>query len=116
MAESVVVPASDGYGLRLVVDRKLWDLGTMVQQSASLASLAEPATLGLSVPDFERLGIADGATVTVELGDARHEVAVSVDAGLPEGAARIPLNLPGIDAAGLLSVDRTVTDIRVTAN
>ncbi len=114
-ASTVAVPPRDGYGLRLVVDRKLWDLGTMVQQSVSLAHLPAPAELSLSTHDFEALGVADGAEVTVASEAASATLAVRHDAGLPRGAARIPYLLPGFDAGRLLAADQPVIDVRVSA-
>ncbi|MGH1502567.1 MAG: NADH-quinone oxidoreductase subunit NuoG [Acidimicrobiales bacterium] len=116
LPENVAVPSADGYGLRLVVDRAMWDGGTMVAQSASLASLPAEPSLGLALADFEALGIAEGAEVLLEVAGTGHRLPAVPMAGLPKGAARIPFNLPGFDATALLSVDRPVTDIRVTAN
>ncbi len=114
-ASTVAVPPRDGYGLRLVVDRKLWDLGTMVQQSASLAHLAAPAELSLSTHDFESLGVDDGASVTIESEATSASLVVRHDSGLPRGAARVPYQLPGFDAGRLLSGDHAVIDVRVSA-
>src|SRR5690606_5255819 len=58
-------PSPDAYSLRLVVARKLYDRGTLVRSSPSLAELAEPATLRLNPQDFERLGVAAGADVRI---------------------------------------------------
>jgi NADH-quinone oxidoreductase subunit G len=109
-------PPPDGYGLRLVVDRKLWDLGTTVQQSASLAKLPDPARLGLSPSDFAALGVEPGATVTVEWNGGRQAVPVHPSPSVARGTAHLPFRLPGIDAGLFMSVDRLVTDLRVTAS
>ncbi len=114
-ASTVAVPPRDGYGLRLVVDRKLWDLGTMVQQSESLAHLAAPAELSLSTHDFEALGVDDGATVTLESEGTSASLVVRHDRGVPRGAAQLPFHLPGFDAALLLATDQPVIDVRVSA-
>ena len=113
---AVAVPAVDGYGLRLVVDRKLWDLGTMVQQSASLAHLPEEATVTLSPADFDTLGVESGAIVTLNGPDgATAELAVRSEAGLPRGVAHIPFRLPGFDPGTFMSASTPVVDVRVNA-
>ncbi len=115
-AASVVAPAADGYGLRLVIDRKLWDLGTTVQQSASLAHLPEPARLQLSPSDFSALGVAAGTDVTIEFAGGKLTAPVGSSPAVAKGTASVPFRLPGFDPGSLVSVDRLVTDIRVTAN
>ncbi len=112
--DPVVAPSSDGYGLRLVVDRKLWDLGTMVQQSPSLANLPAEATLALSPSDFSGLGITDGTDVTVETRAGSFTVPARADAGVPKGAAHIPFRLPGFDAGSLIDAGVAISEIRVT--
>ncbi len=112
--DPVVAPTPDGYGLRLVVDRKLWDLGTMVQHSASLRDLPEQATVRLSTHDFDALGINDGDTVTIEWSGGTHDLSAQREPGLPRGAARIPFRIPGFDAGTLIKSKNLVAEIRVT--
>ena len=109
----VVAPSPDGYGLRLVVDRKLWDLGTMVQHAASLRDLAQPASIHLAASDFDALGIEDGADVTVEWPTGSATMAAHRDQGVPKGASRIPFRLPGVDAGQIIDSSALVNDIRV---
>jgi predicted molibdopterin-dependent oxidoreductase YjgC len=114
--DPVVAPSPDGYGLRLVVDRKLWDLGTMVQHSASLRALADPVAVHLSAHDLDSLGVDEGAPVTVEWSGGRVSLPVALDGGLPRGAARIPFRLPGFDVGKLVDSSDLVSEIRVTAS
>ncbi|MFT7601848.1 MAG: NADH-quinone oxidoreductase subunit G [Acidimicrobiales bacterium] len=114
--EPFVAPAVDGYGLRLVVDRKLWDQGTLVQESQTLAHLAGVATLSLSPTDFDRLGVRPGEEVSIEIGGATHRLAASPSPDLPKGAARIPYRLAGFDPGLLLTATDPVTEIRVSAS
>ena len=107
------VPAVDGYGLALAVDRKLWDQGTMVQNSATLAELPEQAQLSVSSIDFEKLAVREGEVVTIESGSVRADVGVVADAGLPRGTARIHYRLPGLDIGELIDCEQSVTTIRV---
>ena len=64
-------PALDSYSLRLVVTRKLYDQGTLVQQASSLAGLA-PGTVG------------------------GYQVNIIVPPSAPSGAARLTLYVDGI--------------------
>ncbi len=109
----VEAPAVDGYGLALVADRKLWDGGTMVQNSATLAHLPDQARLTMSPSDFEKLGVEEGDAVTIESGSSRAEISVGIDKGLPRGTARIPYRLPGFDIGELISTEQRITTIRV---
>ncbi|MDA3037989.1 MAG: NADH-quinone oxidoreductase subunit NuoG [Actinomycetota bacterium] len=116
LVPAVVAPPLDGYGLRLVVDRTLWDLGTMVQESPSLAGLANDAVLSVSREDFERLGVAPGSEVTVTSSTGTHRMAVQSSDTLPRGAARLPFRHAGFDARRLLAAGEAVIEIRVSAN
>ncbi len=111
--DPVVAPAPDGYGLRLVVDRKLWDLGTQVQQSASLRELPAPAELEIAAADFDALGIADGATVTVDWSSGSATLPARRSTGLPRGAARLPFRLAGADAGQMIDATSVASEIRV---
>jgi NADH-quinone oxidoreductase subunit G len=110
----VASPTGDGYGLRLVVDRKLWDLGTTVQRSPSLRHLAPVATLEISPTELDRLGITPGAEVTLETDRGDFATVVHARVGLPRGIAHIGFRLPGIDAGSLLDASRPVASVRVT--
>ncbi len=114
---SVVAPPLDGYGLRLVVDRKLWDLGTMVQQSPSLAHLAEPARLSLAPADFDAIGVAPGTEVTIEFTGTNRSQRASIypSPATPRGTAHAAFRLSGLDAGTLVSTDQPVVDLRVAA-
>ena len=115
-APQVDVPQPDGYKLRLLTTRKLYDLASMTQASASLAGLAPGAALRLHPHDFDRLGIEAGATVTVsnrEGGRGAITVPAHPSADVPRGAALVSYNQPDGSAAELIAADRSVTDVRV---
>ena len=100
--DAAVPPNPSSYGLRLVVDRKLWDLGTMVQQSPSLAGLPESAALHLSPGDVERLGLVDGQPAVVDRESTTFELPFVSDPGVVPGTAWLPTRLPGFDVRQLL--------------
>ena len=107
------VPAVDAYSLRLVAARKLYDAGTIVQQSPSLAPLAPGATVRVNPVDLERLGLGDGDQVRVTSSRTTLTLAAESDAGIPKGIAAITFDQPGSGAADLIDATAPVTDIRV---
>ncbi len=110
------VPQPDGYRLRLVTTRSLYDLGATTQAAPSLSKLAPGATLRLHPHDFDRLGVAAGTVVTVsnrEGGRGAITVPVQPSGAVPRGAALVAFHQPGGSAAELIALDRTVTDVRV---
>ena len=115
-APQVDVPQPDGYKLRLVTTRSLYDLGATTQASASLAGLAPGAVLRLHPNDFDRLGVSAGTVVTVsnrEGGRGAITVPVQPSLEVPRGAAHVSYLQPGGSAADLIAADRLVTDVRV---
>ncbi len=117
-APVVDVPQPDGYKLRLVTTRSLYDLGTTTQAAPSLAGLAPAATLRLHPHDFDRLGVEPGAIVTVsnrEGGRGSLAVPAHPSAIVPRGAALVGFLQPGASASELIAAGTTVTDVRVEA-
>jgi NADH-quinone oxidoreductase subunit G len=106
-------PSLDAYSLRLVVTRKLYDRGTLVRSSPSLADLAEPATLRLNPHDFDQLGVAEGDDVRVSSSRGNVTVPTIPDAGVPRGIAHLYFNLAGGRANVLIDGNAPVTDVRV---
>jgi NADH-quinone oxidoreductase subunit G len=106
-------PLLDAYSLRLVVTRKLYDRGTLVQHSLSLAGLAEPATLRLNPQDFDRLGIVSGDDVRVTSSRGHVTVATRPDPAVPRGVAALDANKAGGRANVLIDANTPVTDVRV---
>jgi NADH-quinone oxidoreductase subunit G len=106
-------PAVDAYSLRLVATRKLYDGGTATQHSPSLAGLAPGGRLRLHPHDFDRVGVAPGATVTVSSPTGSVKLPVQPDDGVPRGSASVLLNQPGADVNALLDVHARVVDVKV---
>ena len=111
--DPAVPPSNSSYGLRLVVDRKLWDLGTMVQESPSLAALPEQALLRLSPRDVVELGLRPGETVVVERENQSFELAYASDPSVVPRTAWLPVRLPGFDVRRLMATGRSVTNVMV---
>jgi predicted molibdopterin-dependent oxidoreductase YjgC len=106
-------PSVDAYSLRLVVTRKLYDRGTLVRSSPSLAELAEPATLRLHPQDFDRLGVGAGDDVRITSTKGNVTVPTVPDAEVPRGIAHLYANRAGGRANILIDGNAPITDVRV---
>ncbi|HEX4906738.1 MAG TPA: molybdopterin dinucleotide binding domain-containing protein, partial [Acidimicrobiales bacterium] len=106
-------PPADSYSLRLVVIRKLYDGGTFVQHSPSLARLSAPEPLHVNPTDLERLGVRSGGDVRVTGSRTTLTMPVVADTGVPRGTARLVWNQPGDGASELIDSSSAVTDVRV---
>lgn len=110
---TIPVPTVDGYALRLVVGRVLYDAGVAVRTSGSLAGLAPGATLRLSPYDADRLGVSAGAPVRVSTARTGVVLDAVADAAVPKGLAWVAFNQPDVAIADLIDVSQPVTDVRV---
>ena len=111
--EPAALPPVSSYGFRLVVDRKLWDTGVMVQQSPSLAHLAAPAILRLNPADVHLMGLEDNDYIRVDQGDIEFDVRFEVDEAVSPRTAWLPVGLPGFDVRRLLAAGRSITNVRL---
>ncbi len=112
-AEAPRVPPVDSYSLRLIASRKLYDDGTLVQQSPALAGLVGTARLRVNPYDFERLGVAEGGEMRVTSLKGTATFATVPDPTVPRGAAALWFNQRGADPTVLIDATQSVTDIRV---
>jgi NADH-quinone oxidoreductase subunit G len=105
-------PPRDAYSLRLVATRKLYDHGTLVQKSPSLAHLAAADTVRMNPAELERLGVESGAALKISSAKAAVTSPVVADAGVPRG---IVATLFDRDSVGRRLIDHgaPVTDVRV---
>jgi anaerobic selenocysteine-containing dehydrogenase len=106
-------PAVDAYSLRLVTTRKLYDRGTIVQHSRSLAGLSGTTALRVHPSDFDRLGIEAGASVRAETARGSHTVLVVPDPEVLKGTVVVGFNLGGIAATELIDATVPVNDLRL---
>ncbi|MBK9179676.1 MAG: NADH-quinone oxidoreductase subunit NuoG [Acidimicrobiales bacterium] len=106
------VPPPDSYSLRLVAGRTLYDRGTSLRHSPSLAALARPTVLRLNPYDHERIGVS-GGRLRVSSSRGSVVVAAVADAAVPRGAAVLAFGQPDVAAAELIDVAAPVTDVRV---
>ncbi|MCX7620579.1 MAG: NADH-quinone oxidoreductase subunit NuoG [Acidimicrobiales bacterium] len=106
-------PAPDAYSLRLVANRKLYDLGTFTQASPALANLAPGTKLRVNPYDFERLGVPEGRVLKVKSVRGAISVEVVTDPDVLRGTAAIHVNQPGALVTDLIDARLRVTDIRI---
>jgi NADH-quinone oxidoreductase subunit G len=115
--EPTVVPADavppDGYALRLVVARTLYDGGTVVSQGPSLAQLAPGAFLRVHPTERERLGVPEGGSVRASSTRGSAVLAVRSSGAVPRGVAFLAHRQPGAESVDLVDADAAVTDLRV---
>ena len=110
------VPARDGYALRLVSGRRLYDGGAGVEASESLAPLAGTAVARLHPSELERTGVGVRGRLRLRSAGGSVMLEAHEDVGLPTGVVWVPFNLEGDDLAGVSAlVDATaaVTDVRL---
>ena len=106
-------PAVDAYSLRLVANRRLYDLGTDVQRSPGLSALTSDTVLRLHPHDFDRLGVAAGTVVTATSPKGSISVPVEPDDRIGRGSAVVTLRQPGATVGSLIDATARVTEIRV---
>ena len=111
--DTTAVPPRDGYALRLVVGRTLYDAGRLVEHSPSLAGLATESALLVASADAQRLGVTNGESV--KLTGARSSITVTIRAtrGVTPGVGVLAFSADGRGAAELIDVHAPVTDVRV---
>jgi NADH-quinone oxidoreductase subunit G len=107
------VPALDAYSLRLVSSHVLYDQGTIVQASPSLAHLAGPGRLHVNPHDLDRLGVATGGWVRMTWPRGSETIEVVSDTGVPRGSAWLPFDLAGPGAADIIDAGVPVNDVRI---
>ncbi len=107
------VPPLDGYSLRLIASRRLWDAGTLVQHSPHLAGLGDAPVLRINPHDLERLGLRNGGRVKVGSAHGSLVMDVTADTGVPRGSAAVWFNVGAEGAADLIDASAPVTNVRL---
>jgi NADH-quinone oxidoreductase subunit G len=116
------VPDEPADGLRLVAVRTLWDHGTLVAHSSSLAGLAPAQRLRVHPDDVARLGLggpavsADGAGGEVLVSSANGgsvTASLQADPRVARGAAVLTVNVAGANPTELIDAAARFTAIRL---
>jgi anaerobic selenocysteine-containing dehydrogenase len=105
----------DAYSLRLVAARTLYDAGTIVSSSPSLAALASGVALVVHPSDLERIGVsAEGDEVLATSSRGTIRVAVIADAATAPGTAFMAFAQRGaVGPNDLVDILAPVTELRV---
>jgi NADH-quinone oxidoreductase subunit G len=109
---------ADGYGLRLVAERRLYDDGVAVDVVGALAGLVAPPTVRLNPADLATV-VAEGApapAVRLRSPVGELELPAAADPLVPRGVAVVPFGVStaeGASAAQLIGADHTVTWVRL---
>ncbi|HWH34434.1 MAG TPA: NADH-quinone oxidoreductase subunit NuoG [Acidimicrobiales bacterium] len=106
-------PPLDRYSLRLVSSRRLYDDGTFVHHSPSLAPLAPGARLRVNPSDLRPLGVGSGTRLQVTSSRGRVVLEAVADPGVPPGSVAVAFNQPGPGAADLIDGGKPVTEVRL---
>ena len=109
-----VAPA-DGYSVRLIASRVLYDGGTAVTTVGSLAGLVVPGVLRANPQDLADLGSSAGDRVRLRSATASAEVPVEPDPSLPRKVVSADFNVPLGDGTIADLIDRAfpVVDLRM---
>ena len=124
-APSVPAPAAppvDGYGLRLVAPRRLYDDGVALDVSDDLAKLVTPASARCNPADLLQ-DLSGAARVRLRSPAGELVVDAVADAGVARGTVVLPFNVAdgtesadgtaGFGAAALIGASDTVVEIRM---
>ena len=103
----------DAYSWRLVLDRTMFDGGTLCANNESIAGLVGQTAVRLHPTDASQLGVADGSVVRISSAVTSLEVPVVVDEGVSPRVAAIAVNQQGVDPRALVTAGSLVTDVRI---
>lgn len=98
----------DGYSLRLVASRVLYDEGSAVGAVPALAGLVASAPLRANPHDLDDLGVAPGETVRLRNASASVVVTAVPDPSLPRKVVAADFNVP---LAGPSAGDQSIADL-----
>ena len=99
-APTVSVPPRDGYALRLVVGRTLYDHGRIVSETPAFARLVPDNVLRVNPHDLAALGVDSGTEVKITAARASLARPVVGDPAVPVGVAALAFprrHRPGTD-------------------
>jgi NADH-quinone oxidoreductase subunit G len=112
----VVAPKPDVYTHRLSVRRSLFDQGSLVQSSSSLAPLANPFMLRVHPHELANLGVTDGDLLSLRSSRTAFSVEVVGDATLDRRVVVLGAraeNASGFGAFDLIDARELVVDVRL---
>ena len=103
----------DSYSHRLVLSKKMFDNGTIIQMSPALKNFTSNSEVLINPVDFSSIGITEGQPVTLINGEKKISVVVKPDERIPRSIAFGYLNQDGVDLRALISDGSESIDIRI---
>ena len=105
----------DGYSLRLVASRVLYDRGAAVRTVPALAGLVATAPLRANPLDLDELGVAPGGSVRVRTATTSTVQTVVADDSLPRKVVAADFNVPLDEGtiADLIDASVPVVELRM---
>jgi predicted molibdopterin-dependent oxidoreductase YjgC len=109
------VAPNDGYSLRLVASRVLYDQGAAVASVPSLAGLVDTAPLRAHPLDLDELGVPSGGSVRVRTAGSSTLQTVVADASLARKVVAADFNVPLAEGtvADLIDAAAPVVELRL---
>ena len=102
----------DGYAMRLIVSRVMYDSAVSTDRSPTLAPLAGGPGVSVHPLDMERLGVSSADTVRLSTDQGSITLPVCPDDRLERGTMWAPFGQSGDDPRQLIS-GASVTDVRI---
>jgi len=115
-APLVVAPKADSYTYRLSIRRTLYDQGTLVQSSSSLAPLRAPFGLRVHPQELARLGVKDGGELMIRTSRLALRINVIADADLARQVVVLGARAEEAGTFGafdLIDAQELVVDVRL---
>jgi anaerobic selenocysteine-containing dehydrogenase len=105
----------DGYSVRLVVSRRLFDAGDATSSVPALAGLLSPGVLRANPHDLDDLGVVSGGSVRLRSATTTLVVPVEPDPTLPRRVVAADFNVPLGDETAADVIDHAfpVVDLRM---
>jgi predicted molibdopterin-dependent oxidoreductase YjgC len=113
LGEPLTPPPHDSYAYRLVIDRTMYDCGTLTAACPSLVPLSAPGRVRLNGHEGRRLGVTDGSMVRLSSKRASVEGRIVIDDRVGRGIAAVAHNHDGLDVRSLVEMGELVTDVRI---
>jgi NADH-quinone oxidoreductase subunit G len=107
------VPARSPGALKLVTRRTMWDGGTHVRSTPSLAALHAEPSVRVHPAVLAEIGVAEGEQVRVVSAAGSIQVSARADASMSRVAALMAWNIPGASVSDLIDSSSATTEVRI---
>jgi NADH-quinone oxidoreductase subunit G len=111
------IALADGYALRVVATRRLYDGGAAVSASPALTGLVGEVSAHAHPYDLDRLGLSTGDVARVVTSRTSFEMAVTTDEGVTRGTLELAVNCsvsgPDVVGGSVLDAGSPVIEVRL---